>query len=265
MTADEAQSTVLSRIEDAGLNASAPPQQRWIDGWLVRFSPGKAQRARCVNAVAQGRLALDQKLDICQALYRQAGLPLLLRMTPFSQPANLDDALDDRGYTQFADTRVMVCPTLAALPTADLPRDLVSAVSTEAYAHIVGTFRGTSAEAIQAHAQRLMSSPVVYRGYVLRDATGSAVACAQFAVEDHMVGLYDVFTVPTARGKGLSRRLCAFLLRQAALQGARVGYLQVDAENHPARTVYSHLGFTDAYHYHYRSPPSPPAAATSRL
>ena len=39
---------LLSRIEDAGLNASAPPQQRWIDGWLVRYCPGKAKRARCI-------------------------------------------------------------------------------------------------------------------------------------------------------------------------------------------------------------------------
>ena len=48
---------LLSRIEDAGLNASAPPQQRWVDGWLVRFSPGKAQRARCINALAPRRFA----------------------------------------------------------------------------------------------------------------------------------------------------------------------------------------------------------------
>jgi len=266
MTASEAQTTLLSRIEDAGLNASAPPQQRWIDGWLVRFSRGKAQRARCVNAVAQGRVPLDQKLDLCQSLYRQAGLPMLLRMTPFSLPANLDDALADRGYTRHDDTCVMVCTTLPDLPEIGLPRDhQLSAVSMEAYAHIVGAFRGTSAEAIQAHAQRLQASPVVYQGYVMHDAAGSAVACAQFAVEDQMVGLYDVFTAPMARGKGLSRRLCAFLLRQAALQGARVGYLQVDAENHPARSVYAQLGFTDAYRYHYRSPPSPPAEVTGRL
>ena len=35
---------LLIRAEDAGLNASAPPQQLWLDGWLVRFSPGKAKR-----------------------------------------------------------------------------------------------------------------------------------------------------------------------------------------------------------------------------
>ena len=48
----------LSQIEDAGLNASAPPQQLWMDGWLVRLSPGKAKRARCIHAMAAGRLPL---------------------------------------------------------------------------------------------------------------------------------------------------------------------------------------------------------------
>ena len=27
----------LARIEDAGINASAPREQRWVDGWLVRL------------------------------------------------------------------------------------------------------------------------------------------------------------------------------------------------------------------------------------
>jgi len=45
---------LLSRIEDAGLNASAPPQQRWLDGWLLRFSPGKARRLRCIPPQARG-------------------------------------------------------------------------------------------------------------------------------------------------------------------------------------------------------------------
>ena len=85
---------LLSRVEDAGLNASAPPQQRWLDGWLVRFSPGKAKRARCVNAVAPGRLSLEEKLSLVEPVFRDAGLPLVVRITPFSHPEGLDKTLE---------------------------------------------------------------------------------------------------------------------------------------------------------------------------
>ncbi|HNK16945.1 MAG TPA: hypothetical protein PLG92_01095, partial [Piscinibacter sp.] len=81
---------LLSRVEDAGLNASAPPQQRWVDGWLLRFSPGKAKRSRCVNAVAPGRMPVAHKLALCEPVFAQAGLPLIVRITPFSEPAGLD-------------------------------------------------------------------------------------------------------------------------------------------------------------------------------
>mgnify|MGYP000683366125 CR=1 FL=1 len=43
--------------------------------------------------------------------------------------------------------------------------------------------------------------------------------------------------------------------RLAAERGARVGYLQVEAENAPARAIYHRLGFRDGYAYHYRVPP----------
>jgi ribosomal protein S18 acetylase RimI-like enzyme len=257
VSAIELTTDLLSRIEDAGLNASAPPQQRWVDGWLVRLSPGKAQRARCINAVASGRLPLSEKLAECQALYRSVGLRLLFRITPFSQPSGLDDWLAQRGYQRFADTRVMVCTTLPRHHDGAVPEGVsVEDVDSEAYAHIVGEFRGTELSGRQAHAQRLANSPVPYHGMLLRSADGDVLACAQYAIESGLVGLYDVFTAPAARGQGLSRCLCAGLLARAREQGARIAYLQVDSDNHAARAVYRRLGFSDGYAYHYRALPS---------
>ena len=37
---------LAARIEDASLAASQPAQQSFFDGWLLRYSPGKAKRAR---------------------------------------------------------------------------------------------------------------------------------------------------------------------------------------------------------------------------
>lgn len=246
---------LLSRIEDAGLNASAPPQQRWVDGWLVRFSPGKAKRARCINAVADGRLPLTERLRHCEAVLHDAGLPTMVRITPFTRPPELDALLAERGLHRIDDTRVMVAPTCPDRADA-LPAGLsLQRLAPAAFAEAVGSLRGSSPAQRGAHAERLQASPVPYQGWVLRQAAdGPIVACGQFAREGELVGLYDVFTEPTWRGQGLARRLCEHLLALAHADGARVPYLQVDADNTPARAIYHRLGFTDAYAYHYRCP-----------
>ena len=262
---------MLQRIEDSSLNASAPPQQRWLDGWLVRYSPGVAKRARCINAVALGQRSPQAKLAECEALFREAGLPLVVRITPFTQPVGLDAELARRGWPMFDDTRVMVLAELQGRSPAQAAALAGSGAEagqmvqsglppgwTEThegaldYARTVGALRGSSALEIESHAQRLQGSPVPYTGLVWRDDVGQVQACGQFAREAGLVGLYDIFTAPAARGRGLARALCARLLALAQDQGARTAYLQVDAANVPARKVYAHLGFQDAYTYHYR-------------
>jgi ribosomal protein S18 acetylase RimI-like enzyme len=245
---------LLSRIEDAGINASAPPQQRWLDGWLLRFSPGKAKRARCINAVAEGRMPLHDKLALARVAYRAAGLPMLLRITPFSLPAGLDARLEAAGMPRIDDTRVMVCRSLAELPAGALPPGLsLQAVGHEPFAQAVGQLRGSPLAQRQAHGQRLALSPVPFEGFVVkRDDDGRLLACGQFAIEADLVGLYDVFTAPEARGQGLAQAFCRQLLGRAHQRGVQVAYLQVEADNEPARAAYHKLGFADAYAYHYR-------------
>ena len=263
---------MLQRIEDSSLNASAPPQQRWLDGWIVRYCPGKAKRARCINAVALGQRSPQAKLAECEALFREAGLPLVVRITPFTQPVGLDAELARRGWPMFDDTRVMLLAELQGRSPAQAAALAGSGAEagqmvqsrlppgwTETqegaldYARTVGALRGSSALEIESHAQRLQGSPVPYTGLVWRDDVGQVQACGQFAREAGLVGLYDIFTAPAARGRGLARALCARLLALAQDQGARTAYLQVDAANAPARKVYARLGFQDAYTYHYRS------------
>ena len=249
---------LLLRIEDAGLNASAPPQQRWMDGWLLRLSPGKAKRARCINAVADGRLPLDDKLAWAQAAYAAAQLPLLVRITPFTRPPTLDTELAERGLVRIDDTRVMVSPDYLAPEAVSLPfRCRVEAAGHQAFAQQVGELRGSPLAHRQAHAERLALSPVPFQALlIVRDS--KLLACGQMAIENDLVGLYDVFTAPQARGRGFAQALCRLLLAEARLRGARHAYLQVDADNLPARAAYHRLGFVDAYAYHYRGTEAPP-------
>ncbi len=230
-----------------------------MDGWLLRFSPGKAKRARCVNAVAAGRRPVTDKLAECTALFDSAGLPLIVRITPFTLPTQLDAHLNEMGLRRFDDTRVMVQPMLSALepPTLELHQS-VRSIGLETFAQHVGALRGSPLAQRQAHAQRLANSPVPFFAFEMR-IHGEVAACGQFALEGDMVGLYDVFTAPEMRSRGLARTLCQSMLAEARGRGAVHAYLQVEADNIAARAVYVRLGFVDGYSYHYRT--HDPAAA----
>ena len=247
----------MSRVEDAGLNASAPPQQRWLDGWIVRYLPGKARRARCINAVSVGCLALDDKLAMAAEVYREADLPMIFRLNRFTQPVYLDSELCDRGYALVDSTRVMVLPTLTSGRPQPLPAGCHWAdLNGVAFAEAIGALRSSSATHRQSHALRLQHSPVPYQGYVIRrDVDGAVLACGQFAREADLVGLYDIHTLESARGQGLATLMCEHMLSISGLQGAKTGYLQVESENEMALQVYRRLGFVDAYQYHYRERP----------
>jgi len=242
--------TLAHRAEAAGLDATAPPQQALIDGWLIRLSPGKAKRARCVNALQAGQMPLEQMLARCRQNFDAAGLPLILRLTPFSQPADLDARLAALGWYSFDAADVMV---LDRLPAGMAEASGLAQLAASDYARLVGTLRGSSSVEIAAHAERMQASPVPYEGFALRAGDGTLLCCGQSAQQGRIVGLYDIFTPAAQRGRGYGRQLCAALLSRASAAGAAEAYLQVGVDNAPARQLYRRLGFRTAYRYHYRS------------
>lgn len=258
-------------IEDASLNASAPPQQRWVDGWLVRTSPGKAKRARCIQPVAAGVRPLGDRLAECEATFREAGLPPLFRITPFAEPAGLDAWLQSRGWHRFDETVVMarmlrvtgVDAEPAEAPSMDQDGGDPPGVGVRAgvvaawvppadFARAVGALRGSPATEIEAHAERLALSPVPLCALLWCGVEG-VLAAGQYTREHDRVGLYDIHVAASARRRGLGAGLCRALLARAAAEGARLAYLQVDLANAGAQSVYRRLGFAEIYRYHYRA------------
>ena len=244
------------RAELAGLNAASAPREARVDGWLLRLSPGKAKRSRCVNAIEGGTLPLDEILRRCRASFDQAQLPLMLRLTPFSQPADLDERLAAMGWTAFDPADVMVLPSLDGF------RDEagLAPLSPAEYAALIGGLRGSSAVEIDAHARRLEQASVRHQAFKL-ERDGMLLACGQVAIDpgpdgssaDGIAGLFDIFTPEDQRGRGHGLRLCAALLAVARRQGAANAYLQVGAANEPAKRLYARLGFLQAFRYHFRS------------
>ena len=68
------------------------------------------------------------------------------------------------------------------------------------------------------------------------------------------VGLFNIYTAPDYRGQGCGRAITQALLRFGQRQFATHAFLQVEAENVAAISLYAQLGFVPVYRYHYRRP-----------
>jgi len=241
------------RVEEAGLNAVSTPRQLFYDGWLLRLSPGKARRARSVNAHFGSTLPLRGKIAHCARVYEAHGLPLLFRVTPFVQPTALPEALAAEGFAPHDETLVQVAP-LDAPPDGIDGVAAIGPVQAGEWVDAVAALRGSPPLQREAHRERIANSPLDARRLVAR-VDGEIVAAGQVVLEDGLAGVFDVVTAPRLRGRGVGRALVAALLAQAWERGARAAYLQVDAGNAPALAVYRRFGFATSYTYDYWAPP----------
>lgn len=245
----------LRRLEEIGLNASGPANPRFFDGWLLGFQHGKSKRVRSVNPFFGSSLPLPMKIETCRKLYDAAGLPCIVRLTPFTQPPELEDWLITQGYERFDDTLVMVRPLDASLPAPDrrrVPRcielDLPGwNVETQAV-------RDLSEDQVRRLLDRQEFLRLEGCGLLLAKE-GAPIAWGATLIEDGWAGIYTLETDPWHRREGHARRLLMTLLYWARKRGAAAAYLQVTAVNRAAIPLYEALGFTEAYRYWYRALP----------
>lgn len=238
------------RLEELTLNSSAPPGQLLYDGWLLRFSPGKAKRARSINAVYPSRLPLEEKIAHCERVYGERGLAAIFRISAHTDPPRLDEVLEANGYESFSPTEVRC----AAIDAARFAGPEVANPRLEEWFDMVGELRGSAIAHRGAHLARLTALPLEMRPVALLEA-GIPLAAGLAILEDGHVGLFDVVTREGERRRGLARAVVAALLRWSWERGARQSYLQVEAENAPAIALYRDFGFELAYRYWYRGRP----------
>jgi GNAT superfamily N-acetyltransferase len=240
----------LRRVEEVGLNALQTQRQLFYDGWLLRVSPGKARRARSVNAHFGSTLPLPAKIRYCERIYEERQLPVLFRMTPFVQPPELPQALAAHGYIAFDTTLVQVV-RLERPPDVAGPSGFdVVTPELGAFADAVALLQDATPAQRDAYYERLVAPPQATRA-LLALIDGRPVGVGTVMLEDGLAGIFSMATAQDVRGRGIAAAILAKLLNWAWGHGAAHAYLQVDSDNQPALSVYRKYGFATAYTYHY--------------
>lgn len=239
----------IRQIEEAGMNAWPAHQQILYDGWVLRFADGYTKRANSAMPVYESTLDIEEKIEYCEDIYRQRGLPPIFRLTPLAQE-NLDQALQARGYKKLHPTRVMVLSLDDwdfSVPQGQNIREL----PLEQWMGVFSEISGSLIEKQPAHAQILRNILTPHLTAAL-EISGKWVACGLGVLEGEWFGLFDIVTHPDYRQQGLGTQLVGRMLAWAKSQGSSKSYLQVMENNAPALGLYAKFGYVDAYGYWYR-------------
>jgi N-acetylglutamate synthase len=236
-------------IEERALNAWPALQTLMVSGWAMRLSGGFTKRANSANALSPCG-SFEEIRTVAEALFASQGLPAIFRISPLA-PAEADLALEAAGYRYFDPSLFMTAPLDGRGPknTAEIDaRPSEEWLEGFALANGVGSALRQSHDAIV----RLIALPSAF--VTIRDS-GKPIGFGLGVYERGMVGLFDIVVMPDARGRGGGRALTEAILGWGKDSGAQAAYLNVRRANDVAMKLYSSLGFSEAYAYHYRIPP----------
>lgn len=243
-------------VDNASLAAWPAFEEVVQDGWLLRFSQGFSKRCNSVTAREAGNLELGRKIQECDRWYRTRSRPPIFRLTPFSAPAGLDGALEQRGYSVFEPTLVEGLDlTGGGWSRRGAVPDELRFLPLPEWVRTYHALAGAGGDQVAAHEQVLGSIRSPRALAVLTDGDGP-MACGLGVLDGGLFGLFDFVTAPDRRRQGLGRRLLEALLAWGRERGAESAYLQVVRTNAPARSLYEGAGFRRLYEYWYRVPPS---------
>jgi ribosomal protein S18 acetylase RimI-like enzyme len=244
---------MVRRYEAAGFRAWPAETVHYDGTWVVRLTAGHpAKRLNSINPLDPSDVAnLPERIADATRRFEACGRPVIFRISPLSGAA-LSRYLDKQGWSTLGESVVMRMPldTIAVeqamdqIPLKDIGRFVAA---TNKVRGICASSRPGLSQIIKAIQPRT--------GLFVLENDVKALATAICVHEGDLAGLFEIVTDPAERGKGHGRRLVLSALKWARLQGAREGWLQVEADNEAARHLYGSIGFQEAYRYHYRRAP----------
>ena len=242
---------IVQKIEELSMNALPALDTDLYDGWILRFSNGYTKRANSVNPIYSSSIDVNGKIEKVEQLYLSRGLHVVYKITEYSYPNDLDDSLQKADYSLEGETSVQV------LKLEDDRGKLTT--NTEIYSELNDkwlssfyTLNGIQEEHRLIVRQMLKRITGITCYALIIGEKGSVLSCGLGVLVGEYIGLYDIVTNKEYRNRGFGTEVMHCLLNWGREHGAKYAYLQVIANNLPAKKLYSKLGFIEKYKYWYR-------------
>lgn len=237
----------IEAIERATLAAVVPEALEEIPGWLLPFDSGTVGRAKSAVPVAHTAPAPAALREI-EARYAARGLPAVFRIplaAPFDAFAGL---LARSGYTSAKPTQVHTAATeIVQRVSKGAPAELATQPD-EGWAQV---FLGEGFDPADGASRVKTLSRATGTLFASVREDGRTVAAGAAAFAHGWASVHGMRTAQASRGRGLAARVLASLAAAASSRGYERMFLQVEAQNAVAQSLYRRAGFEPAWTYAY--------------
>lgn len=240
----------IADLERATVQAVAPECVEALPGWLLPMDHGTVGRARSAVPLNHGTPS-PQDLTAIVARYEARGFNPAFRLPELPAFEPMARALVARGWQRRQPTLTQTARVadLLALPDAGgaTLADRPDAAWTAMYlGEGLDPVDGASRSAALARAAGTRFASVVEGGQTL--------ACGAASLSHGWLGVHGMRTAAAARGRGLAARVLRAMAAEAQRQGIERAFLQVDAGNAAALSLYRRAAFRTAWTYAYYRP-----------
>ncbi len=246
----------IEAIERATLQAVAPEQVDALPGWLLPMDPGTINRARSAVPLHHGEHDEDLLGTILER-YAAAGMEPAFRLPGAASFAGWQRALRAQAFVHHQPTFTQTCAVADVVQKATPPVSVELAGTPDAA--WMAMFLGEGFDPFDGASRARSLSRATGTLFASVRENGDTVACGAASYSHGWLGVHGMRTAAAQRGRGLAGALVQAMAQQAVRQGIGRVFLQVDASNSAALTLYRRLGFTTAWAYAYWRRARPPS------
>ncbi|MFJ3169477.1 GNAT family N-acetyltransferase [Streptomyces roseus] len=232
----------LARV---GARAWQPLESEPLGEWTLRAAGGFTRRANSVLPLGDPGVPLDEALARVTAWYAERELPAYVQTATGAVGTQelLGAELERRGWVNEVSAQVRIAalaPLADVDPGAGASGVRLSRVPDEEWLGMYGRVKDP-----EVARRVLVAGPSVWF------ATLPGRAIGRLVVDGRWAGFAAVEVDPRHRRGGLGTAVMAVLAGRALEEGASAAWLQVEADNTAALTLYEGLGFATHHAYHH--------------
>jgi len=239
----------LKTIEEISLKMTPSFKDITYDGWVLKFFKKYFHKTNSIYPLNYGKININKKIDECENLYLKMGFSYAYRITPFSQPQNLDNKLNDKGFKKKFITRMLFLNLNDILLNSNKFSDITTDFDEWSQAYkFIGNFSDIES-IIHEDFHKFLSQK---KCLMLIKNKKKYISCGMGIINNDYFGIFDVKTNKDYQQKGYATELIKTMLLWAKQNKAKYVYLNVDHSNIPACNLYYKIGFKEIYKYWFR-------------